>query len=389
MIGPILRALGHRPAAAVLIVLEVGFGFAVSVQAFVLGRWFDRVITDPTGQSEDVFAVWSESAEPDPGDPAVARARDVAVLESVPNVVAVGAVRRVPLNRSLFPRVVYAGGRLTAVWPVDGARTRQVLDVPLLEGRDLTPEDASQVPLPVLIDEDLGATLFPGQRALGQTFNVRGRPQPLIVVGVTGRLRAISAFAPHAHNVLVFPDEPPARRGQAYIVRAAPRTLGPAMAEAQKRLLAAAPARALQISSLRSLGASLDQSGRGGVAIFNFMVVLVILVVLSGTFGMLTFLVAERTRQIGMRRALGATRRDVVRYFLLENWLLTSLGLIAGLPLAYGLNVLARLAQPDLYLEWPPLALGVVLFWVTGELAALLPALRAANVPPTVATRTV
>jgi putative ABC transport system permease protein len=115
----------------------------------------------------------------------------------------------------------------------------------------------------------------------------------------------------------------------------------------------------------------------------------VILVVLSGTFGMVTFLVAERTRQIGMRRALGATRRDVVRYFLLENWVLTSLGLVAGLPLAYGLNILARLAQPDLYLEWPPLALGVLLFWLTGELATLVPALRAANVPPTVATRTV
>lgn len=389
MIGPILRALGHRPAAAVLIVLEVGFGFAVSVQAFVLGRWFDRVINDPTGQSAEVFAVWSESAELEPGDRSEARARDVAVLESVPDVVAVGAVRRVPLNRSVFPRVVGAGGRLSAAWAIDGARTRSVIDVPLLEGRDLTAEDASQVPVPVLIDDELGAALFPGQRAVGRTMNVRGRPQPVLVVGVTARFRPISAFAPHAHNVIVFPDEPPALRSQAYIVRTAPGRLGTTMAEAQKRLLAAAPARALQMSSLRALGASLDQSGRGGVAIFNFMVVLVILVVLSGTFGMVTFLVAERTRQIGMRRALGATRRDVVRYFLLENWLLTSLGLIAGLPLAYGLNVLARLAQPDLYLEWPPLALGVLLFWLTGELAALIPALRAANVPPTVATRTV
>ena len=389
MIGPILRALGHRPAAAVLIVLEVGFGFAVSVQAFVLGRWFDRVISDPTGSSADVFAVWSESASLEPGDPAAARARDVAALESIPGAVAVGAVRRVPLNRNIFPRAVHAGGRLGAAWPLDGHRTRPVLDVPLLEGRDLTAEDATQVPVPILIDEDLGAALFPGQRALGRTMSVRGRQQPLLVVGVTARFRSISAFAPYAHNVIIFPDEAPALRGQAFIVRAKPGAVADTMAEAQHRLLEVAPHRALQIASLRSLGASLDQSGRGGMAIFNFMVVLVILVVLSGTFGMVTFLVAERTRQIGMRRALGATRRDVVRYFLLENWVLTSLGLVAGLPLAYGLNILARLAQPDLYLEWPPLALGVLLFWLTGELATLVPALRAANVPPTVATRTV
>src|SRR5262249_3576982 len=157
---------------------------------------------------------------------------------------------------------------------------------------------------------------------------------------------------------------PVQRRSHAFIVRTAPGALNGTMAEAQRRLLEVNPARALQITSLMAMSSALDQSGRGGMAGFNFIVGIVILLVLSRAFGMTTFLVAERPREIGMRRALGATRRDVVRYFLLENWLLTSFGLLAGLPLAYGLNVLARMAQPDLYLEWSPLALGVVLFWL-------------------------
>src|SRR5262249_13827011 len=111
MIGPILRALAHRPAAAILIVLEVGFGFAVSVQAFVLGRWFDRIAAAPTGISPEPFAVWSESAEREvqAADATAARARDVAALEAVPGVEAVGAVRRAPLARNIFPAPVHAG----------------------------------------------------------------------------------------------------------------------------------------------------------------------------------------------------------------------------------------------------------------------------------------
>src|SRR5262249_34865833 len=104
MIGPILRALAHRPAAAILIVLEVGFGFAVSVQAFVLGRWFDRIVEAPTGISPETFVIWSESAERQVAASEVepARARDLEALKAAPGVEAAGPVRRVPLARNIF-----------------------------------------------------------------------------------------------------------------------------------------------------------------------------------------------------------------------------------------------------------------------------------------------
>jgi putative ABC transport system permease protein len=391
MIGPIVRALRHRPAFAVLIVLEVGFGFAVSVQAFVMGRWFDRVLEDPSGISDDTFAVCAESGLPAPphGELAAARARDLAALGALPGVAGVAAVARVPMGRATFPNACHADGATIACWTVDGAATRATLGVKLIAGRDLEPADASASPTPVLLDESAAEALYPGASAIGQGLEVRGRPTPAVVVGVTADFRAVSDFAPFARQTLIIPDEPIDARSQAYLVRTTPGRLAEPLRAAPAALLAAEPARAVEATSLLELRARMDRSGHGGVAIFAFMVVIVVLVVLSGTFGMVAFLVTERTKQIGTRRALGATRRQVVAHFLVENWLLTSLGVLAGLPLTYALNAVARLAQPDLAIEWPPLVLGVLLFWLAGDLAALVPALRAASIPPTVASKTV
>lgn len=391
MIGPILRAIAHKPAAAVLIILEVGFGFAVAVQAVNLGRWFARVHADPSGIDTSVFVVSSESAQPTPdrGDTTRSLERDVAVLAGTPGVVAVAPVRRVPMTRGIFPTPVHGGGRTLVVWALDGSSTRDALGVPLVEGRDLTPADGGKSPEPVLVDRDVAALLFPGGRAVGRTLELPGQGHSAIVVGVTASFRAMSAFAPYAHDTLIVPNELSTLRSTSFIVRAEPGAIAAAMAEAQARLLAANPDRALALTAIEDMREDVDRSARGGSAIFNFMVVVVILVVLSGTFAMVSFLVAERTKQIGMRRALGATKRDIVKFFLQENELLTLFGIVLGLPLTYGLNLLSRVAQPDLFLDWQSIVLGVVLFICTGHAAALIPALRAASVPPTVASKSV
>ena len=97
----------------------------------------------------------------------------------------------------------------------------------------------------------------------------------------------------------------------------------------------------------------------------------------------------QRTRQIGTRRALGATKGDIVRYFLVENWMITTIGLAIGAALTFGLNIaLVNIADAP-KLDWPLLLAGMALLWLTGIAAALVPALRATNVAPEVATRTV
>jgi putative ABC transport system permease protein len=108
-----------------------------------------------------------------------------------------------------------------------------------------------------------------------------------------------------------------------------------------------------------------------------------------GIAGLASFWVQQRTRSIGIRRAIGATRGDTLRYFQTENFLIVSFGVLPGVFLAIGLNLLLmeHYELPRLPLWYLPV--GVLALWILGQLAVLSPALRAASVPPVVATRSV
>jgi putative ABC transport system permease protein len=108
-----------------------------------------------------------------------------------------------------------------------------------------------------------------------------------------------------------------------------------------------------------------------------------------GIFGLGTFNVSTRTKQIGTRRAVGARRIDILRYFMVQNGLITTAGIILGCLLALGvgywLSVQYKLPRLDLYY----LVGGVLVLWAIGQLAVWQPARRASAVSPSVATRTV
>jgi putative ABC transport system permease protein len=108
-----------------------------------------------------------------------------------------------------------------------------------------------------------------------------------------------------------------------------------------------------------------------------------------GVVGLSSFWVQQRTRQIGIRRAIGATRGDILRYFQAENFLIVSLGIAIGSLGAVGLNLwlMKRYELSHMPPAW--LGAGALVLWALGQLAALGPALRAAAVPPVVATRSV
>src|SRR5262249_13158242 len=126
----------------------------------------------------------------------------------------------------------------------------------------------------------------------------------------------------------------------------------------------------------------------GAVVILVWTGFLVVAVALAGALALSSFSVAERTRQIGVRRALGARRSEIVAYFLLENLILPCLGLLLGLALGAALNYVLRQIMSEIVPSVGSVILSAAIFIVTGLLSALVPARRAARIPPWAATRT-
>jgi putative ABC transport system permease protein len=125
------------------------------------------------------------------------------------------------------------------------------------------------------------------------------------------------------------------------------------------------------------------------VMVWMLVAVIVALLVVTalGIVGLASFWVQQRTKQIGVRRALGATRGQILRYFQTENFLLATIGIVLGMLFAYAINqlLMGKYELPRLPLYYLPV--GAALLWLLGQIAVYGPARKAASVPPAVATR--
>ena len=115
---------------------------------------------------------------------------------------------------------------------------------------------------------------------------------------------------------------------------------------------------------------------------------LLLTVTALGVYGMTSFTVTERTHQIGTRRALGARKFHIVRFFMVENAIIALFGIGIGLVMAFGLNAaIVSSASNASRLPFGLVVLGVAIVWGIGAVSTLLPALRGASIPPVIAAR--
>jgi putative ABC transport system permease protein len=128
------------------------------------------------------------------------------------------------------------------------------------------------------------------------------------------------------------------------------------------------------------------RANRALTAILLAVNLLLVAVTALGIAGLASYWVAQRQRMIGVRRALGARRFDILAYFHAENLLIVGVGAVLGVATALGINTLLLKAGVP-RIESVHLWAGVLAVLLTGQLAVLMPALRAARVPPALATR--
>jgi len=181
--------------------------------------------------------------------------------------------------------------------------------------------------------------------------------------------------------------------GSYYLMRAKPNQLDDVVHAAPAALLSLnrmrvfdGEAAAQPYSVLRAIGYASD---RGMAFLLSMICGVLLAATVGGIVGLSSFWVSQRQKQIGIRRAIGATRGDILRYFQTENLLIVSFGIVLGMLLAFALNLtLMKFYElPRLPMYYLPI--GALLLWILGQLAVLGPALRAAAVPPVVATRSV
>jgi putative ABC transport system permease protein len=401
---PILSAMKQRPAGATLVAIQVALALALLANvAFIVKQRMDK-IDRPTGiDVENIFVVWSQGYTRSFDHHAAIR-DDLAYLRSVDGVVAATPVSHVPLSGVVFDDDL--SGR-----PQDRTTRRQAdyyeldhqgieaLGLRLVAGRGFEPgeilpplEDAvtSTFVPSVIVTKAYADELFPDGNALGKAVYTR-LDSPATIVGIVERMHGGWVDWKHLENVFLMPRLPTAAFGNRtyYVVRTEPGQLDRVMRTVEPHLSQSNLNRVIE--EIRPLASYKDRGYRRdrNMALFLLAVTCVLLLITSlGAFGLATFNVSTRTKQIGTRRALGARRRDIVYHFMAENWLITTAGVVVGCPLALagGYWLTYRFQLPPLNAYF--LAGTVVGLWIVGQIAAWQPARRAASVSPVVATRT-
>jgi putative ABC transport system permease protein len=274
----------------------------------------------------------------------------------------------------------------------------RLMGMPLLHGRAFTPDDRAGRPRSVIIDETLAQKYFPGKDPIGQQIDdtrsdEKNRP-PLTIVGVVPRTRN---EAPGEDNVeqyhwpqMTFAVDQEPNRSNMLLVRVKsgnPLAFVPAI---KRELQALDPDQAFaHISTMENNIANSLGSRRMMMSLLAAFAGIALLLASVGLYGVMALTVTQRTRELGIRLALGAQRADVFRLVLSQGMLLVLAGLIIGL---LGVVGASRGLQSVLYgvggFDGPALTFALFALAVVALIACWLPALRATRVDPITAIRT-
>jgi putative ABC transport system permease protein len=385
-LGAMLRAICRQGSGFGMMVLEVGFGLAVVAQCLALSAWFvDRTTLDPGIPTDDILVI---TVAGDAGDTPRATedpqrlraAEEHQRLRALPGVVGVSLVERPPFETP-EPHTALSTelGTQASAWLLRATdEIDEAIGLQILAGRGLRPADLEAGG--VLVSASLADTLFPGLDPLGRAVRQREDGRPLTVVGVFADVTLTSGMVPVRAHVLVRPLSLTSPwRSHRWLAR----THGAAPARAQvEAALAPLGLHVLALGTLGELRGELNRSIIAAQLVLLVVVKVVASVTLLGSLGMAAFLVHARRRQVAIMRALGATKADVTRYFLMENFLVTTLGVLLGVGLSFGLHAVAVRFEPTLELSVRDIALGALMFWVVGLVAAWSPAIAAARIAP-------
>ena len=405
-IRPILSTLLRHKTAAALIVLEIALTCAIVANALFIVSLRVEGMSRISGVDEDRLVQLEISGVGTLVNPDARTTEDLAALRAIPGVEAATIANQLPFlssnssNTSLMLTPEQERPTLNAAQYMVGEDFVRTLGLRIVEGRDFNADehlisseveamaDLTKLRSAAILSRSAAERMFPGGSAVGKVIYLG--PVPLTVVGVVQDLARPNMQEGNLSHSLILPVKQHYNSGT-YVVR----VKDPAQRERVLRAAVTAldkvdPSR-IQLGSqtYQQIREDFFRNDKAMVVLLLTVCVALLIVTALGIIGLASFWVQQRTKQIGVRRALGATRSQVLRYFQTENFILASIGIVLGMLLAFGLNqmLMTRYEMPRLPLLYLPV--GAVLLWLLGQLAVFGPARRAAAVPPALATRSI
>jgi putative ABC transport system permease protein len=407
-IKPILSALRRHKAGTFLIAMQIALTLAIVCNALFIIHQRVSHLSEPSGLDEaNVFVIqneWVGASTPQQADAKIRE--DLAVLRQVAGVQDATPSNSYPLRGGgwddgikLKPDQQQDTTGSTIYFADD--HFLDTLGLKLVAGRNFHADEITAMdvrdllaPPQVMVTRALADKLFPKGDAVGKTIYLVGGATT--IVGVVDVLQSQSVdrwAADFAYRSTIIPKRLASSLGTFYIVRARPGQLDAAMRAASKALFAHNPRRIINeqdgLLSFAQVRARAYERDRGMAILMGVICVVLLAITAAGIVGLTSFWVGQRRKQIGVRRALGATQRDILNYFMTENLLISCGGTLLGVLLAVAINLwlVTRFEMHRLSLVY--VLVGVAILLLLGQGAVLAPAMRASRVPPVEATRSV
>ena len=321
-------------------------------------------------------------------------------LTALPGVETASAVMGVPTRTRSSGGYAIEGGQTfeqmgvrspQAIFTVNTPGYFVTIGVPLVEGRDFTDADTDSAPLVTIVNEALARESFPRGDAIGHRIRCGyDRPEFMTIVGVAANMRSSSPSEPPKPQIFMpFQQHPAGSTSLNLVLRTAsadPLTLGQTVSQKVRALNGDVPVR------LSTMDATIERAlstSRFQTLLLGLFATVALVLAMAGVYGVVSFTVSQRTSEMGLRMALGAQRREIVRLTLASGLRLTMIGVVIGWLASLGL---ARLVASMLFAtsQRDPLIFGAVpvALLAAAALASMVPAVRAARVDPVVALRT-
>ena len=402
-IGPIWRAMMKNKAGFVLIALQIAVTMTIMVNAVAIMQERSNNAGRESGMDEANTFAFASALFADYEDEQIMSLidEDLALIRGLPGVKNAVATNSYPLRQGgwsmalqLEPGTMSADAIGSAIYFVD-EHGLDTFALNIIDGKNFTPNqvtwsnpDVNVWPAYSIITEALGKTLFPDEEGsyVGKTFFIND-VDPVNIIGVVERLQAPWQGWSGVEQSMLVPQRRP-WEFQRYVVRTEPGYRDELMPQIEELLSNSNKDRIIRDMTTMEQVRKLAYVGDTAmIKILSFVVGLLTIITGLGIVGLASFNVSRRTRQIGIRRALGATKPAIVRYFMVENFLVSSIGLAIGGILSVALNIAMVQAFALEPLSWYVIPIAMLALWTVGQAAVAGPARKASNITPAIATR--